>query len=90
MKFYLDEDLSPAIAEQLALAARESRCLVTKNVSDFTALAHNAVQQETPHAGIVLCPASVPGDDIGTILTRLRQVVERFPEGLGPYDAIYL
>jgi predicted nuclease of predicted toxin-antitoxin system len=114
VKFYLDEDLSPRIAEwlrkrgidavsvfevgnvqisdreQLAYAAREGRCLVTRNVRHFVVLSQEAVRRQEPHAGIILCPASIRGFEIRAIAAALIRVVKRFPEGLGGYDVLYL
>lgn len=114
MKFYLDANLSPKIAEllrrrgfdavsafdlhkaessdqeQLEFAARESRCLVTKNARDFIDLSEQAVRHQAPHAGIILCPPSMRGDEFAGIADALIQVAERYPAGFGGYDAIYL
>ncbi len=114
MKLYLDEDLSPVIAEalrrrgvnavgageggnlgltdeeQLARAAAEGRCLVTRNRDDFVRIAQAAIRDGRPHAGIVLCPPSMRGDEIGMITAALARIAERYPKGLGPYDVIYL
>lgn len=114
MKFYLDEDLSPVLAEQLrrhgidavsahevemartsdagqlAFAARERRCLVTKNVRHFIDLSKRAVALQEPHAGIALCPPSLQGSEIGVIVARFVRISEHYRQGLGPYDVIYL
>ena len=114
MKFYLDEDLAPAIAvglrkrgldaisahdvgniglgdtEQLAVAAEQHRCLVSRNARDFRRLGHAAVDQGHPHAGIVLCPPRMGGDNIGGIVRALMQIAGRYPAGLGEYDVVYL
>ena len=114
MKFYLDEDVAPAIAaglrkkgvdavsahevgqievgdkEQLAFAARHRRCLVSRNARDFPALGRDAVAQRRPHAGIVLCPPTVHGSDVGTVVNALMKIAERYPTGLGDYDVVYL
>lgn len=103
MKLYLDEDLSPRIAErlrkkgidavsvfevgrmqmsdreQLAYAAQEGRCLVTRNARHFIILAQEAIRRQEPHAGIILCSANA-----------LLRTATRFPEGLREYDVLYL
>ena len=97
MRFYLDEDLSPAIAaalrrhgidalgaheagnegltdaEQLAFAARVRRCLVTGNTRDFVQLGRQAVLDETPHAGLVLCSPHLRQRDVGALVRALVQ-----------------
>lgn len=76
--------------EQLAFAAREGRCLVTRNARDFREIGREAVRRHQPHAGIILCPPTVRGHDIGRLAAALTRVAERFPQGLGEYDVIYL
>ena len=114
MKFYLDANLSPKIAEllrrrgfdavsafevkkaqssdqeQLDSAAREGRCLVTKDARHFILLSQQAVRRHVPHAGMILCPPSMRGDEFGAIADALIQVADRYPAGLGGYDVIYL
>ncbi|MBI3625346.1 MAG: DUF5615 family PIN-like protein [Candidatus Rokubacteria bacterium] len=114
MKFYLDADLSPRIAEllrkqaldavsahelgklripdkdQLAFAAREGRCLVTRDARHFTLLSQEAVRRQSPHAGIIVCPPRIRGFEFGAIADALIRVAERYPGGLGGYDIIYL
>ncbi len=114
MRFYLDEDLSPRIAEwlrrrsidavsafevgnlqlsdrdQLAYATRKGRCLVTRNAHHFVPLSREAVRQQEPHAGIIVCPPSIRGSEIRAIASRLLQAAKQFPDGLGNYDALYL
>ena len=114
MKFYLDADLSPKIAEllrrrgfdavsafelqkaqssdqeQLDLATREGRCLVTMNARDFIALSHGAIRRQVPHAGMILCPPSLRGSEYRAIAEALIRVANLYPGGLGGYDVIYL
>lgn len=114
MKFYLDEDLTPRIAErlrkkgidavsafevgniqisdreQLAYAAREGRCVVTRNARHFILLAREALRRQEPHAGIILCSPRISGFEIGAITTALIQIAKRFPKGLDEYDVVYL
>jgi predicted nuclease of predicted toxin-antitoxin system len=114
VKFYLDADLSPRIAEllrrqgfdavsahevgkpripdkeQLALAAQQDRCLVTRNSRDFLDLSREAVSGKVPHAGIIICPPSLQGSEFRIIAEALIRVAERYPGGLGGYDIIYL
>lgn len=114
MRFYLDEDLSPRVAEalrgrgfdavsahetgqarasdheQLKFASSQRRCLVTKNREDFVRLSHAATENDEPHAGIIICPPSVTGAEIGFIAQQLIGIAHRYPGGLGDYDVIYL
>ncbi|HET7874960.1 MAG TPA: hypothetical protein VFN71_05495, partial [Methylomirabilota bacterium] len=62
----------------------------TRNARHFLDLAHHAVSHQTPHAGIILCPPSIRGFEVGKIAERLIRVARAYPYGLGPYDVIYL
>ena len=74
---------------QLAFAASEGRCLVTCDLADFVELGREAVRHRRPHAGIILCPASL-GDDISAATRALARVAERYPQGFGEYGVIFL
>lgn len=76
--------------EQLAYAAREGRCLVTRNARHFIRLAQEAIRRQEPHVGIILCSPLVRGYEISAIADALVQVAKQFPEGLGGYDVQYL
>jgi len=74
---------------QLAFAAGEGRCLVTCDLRHFVELGREAVRHRRPHAGIILCPASL-GDDIGAAARALTRVAARYPDGFGEYGVIFL
>lgn len=76
--------------EQLAYAAQAGRCVVSRNARHFVLLAHEAVRRQQPHAGIVLCPPSIRGFEIGTVVDALARLAKQFPHGLGEYDVLYL
>ncbi len=75
---------------QLAFAAREKRGLVTRNARDFVEISREAVRRHEPHAGIILCPPTIRGHEVGHLAAALARVSQRFPQGLGEYDVIYL
>ncbi|MGH7320115.1 MAG: DUF5615 family PIN-like protein [Candidatus Rokuibacteriota bacterium] len=77
-------------AEQLAWAAGQGRTLVTGNVRDFVRLSRDAVRQEQPHSGVILCPTSARHRGVGSATQALVRIAKRYPKGLGPYDVIYL
>jgi hypothetical protein len=76
--------------EQLDHAAGAQRTLVTRNARHFRVLADQRVRAQRPHAGIVLCPPHVRGSELAKIATALAAHVRQRPEGLGPYDLLYL
>jgi predicted nuclease of predicted toxin-antitoxin system len=114
LKFYLDEDLSPKIAEilrkrggdavsahevgaegssdeeQLERAAREGRCLVTRNRDDFIHLTFRLIDEGKPHRGILIAPSSLPGDRFALIAGKLLRYALRHPDGLAPYTVDFL
>ena len=67
---------------QLAYATREGRAIVTRNVVDFLRLARDAVAMNTPHAGIVLVPPSLLGDEYQAIADAIVEDLKRYPRGL--------
>lgn len=76
--------------EQLAHAAQEGRCVVTRNNRHFIVLAQEAIRRQQPHAGIILCPPSIRGFEIRVIVDALMRLAKQFPRGLGEYDVLYL
>jgi hypothetical protein len=76
--------------EQLACAARDGRCLVTRNARHYILLAREAIQRHESHAGIILCPSSMRGFEVKRIADALTRVAKRFPEGLAKFDVLYL
>lgn len=67
---------------QLAYATGDGRVLVTANVVDFLALARDAVQTNTEHAGIILVPSSFRGDEFQAIAAAIREALRRHKGGL--------
>ncbi len=76
--------------DQLKYAGKESRCLVTRNARHFIELAHDAIQHQAPHAGILLLSARFTGAEIRIVVDGLSRVAKQYPKGLGPYDIFYL
>ena len=77
-------------SEQLAYAAGEGRCLVTRNARHFLVLSREAINRQQPHAGILLCSPRLTGAEFRSITSRLAHLAKQYPQGLGPYDIFYL
>jgi predicted nuclease of predicted toxin-antitoxin system len=85
----LRRDSSPD-ESQLALAAGEGRCIVTKNGQDFHALTTIFREREFPHAGVLVVPSSLDGSEFDVIVERLAHWHELYPDGAAPYFLSYL
>ncbi|NOZ69155.1 MAG: hypothetical protein GXP46_07920 [Deferribacteres bacterium] len=114
MKYYLDEDLNPMIAEilgkdgidavsakeagmlqasdleQLKYAASKKRCMVTKNRNDFIRLTVRFFNESLPHYGLLVIPASYPGDRFNLISKALKKYALQHREGMSPYSIDFL
>ena len=67
---------------QLTEATRGGRAIVTANVVDFLALAHDAVARNAEHAGIILVPSSFRGNEFQAIAVAVQRAVSQHPRGL--------
>ena len=114
MKYYLDEDLSPKIAEmlrdrgincisahevgmlqasdleQLKAAAKEKRCLVTRNRDDFIRLTVQFFNDHLAYCGVLIVPSTIPGDKFSLIANALARHAKKHPKGLQPYAIAFL
>jgi len=114
MKFYLDEDLSPKIAdilrkgkvdavsaheagrlevsdrEQLEFAAKEGRCMVTRNRDDFIKLTVQFFNSHQVHHGVLVVPYTIPGDQFSRVARLLKRFASDHPEGLESYVVEFL
>jgi predicted nuclease of predicted toxin-antitoxin system len=68
--------------EQLRYAAREGRCLITRNVTDFLELIRSLIDRQESHAGIILVSASFQGNEFALLADAIAQSVATFPQGL--------
>jgi predicted nuclease of predicted toxin-antitoxin system len=75
---------------QLAFATEEGRCILTRNIRDFTELAAETLQQQRPHAGIILISGAYRGNEIRRITEGILRVVRNNPRGLEEYGVRYL
>ena len=76
--------------EQLSFAARERRCLVTRNGDDFTVLTRQFAAVEVDHPGVVIVPPSMTGREFQVIAARLAYCHELYPNDTVPYLVMYL
>ena len=75
---------------QLAYAAGDGRCLVTRNRDDFITETLAAYETHGPHAGVLIVPRTLPNDRFAAIAAALCDYAERFPEVMQPYTIDFL
>ena len=77
-------------AEQLLLAAREGRCVLTKDRGDFPRLTATFLESGQPHAGVLLIPPSLRDSQVGEIMGRSLLTRSLYPEAIPPYTVDYV
>ena len=69
----------------LTFAAKEGRCLVTRNRDHFIALTVKFFEEQRPHAGVLVVPYSMPSDRFSLIAGAITQYDSDHPEGISDY-----
>ena len=76
--------------EQMELAVREKRCLVTRNRNDFIRLTLQFYNDQLPHYGVLIVPYTLPGDQFTRIARLLQAFDVQNKGGLGSYQVDFL
>jgi len=76
--------------EQLEFAAREKRCLVTRNRDDFIQLSIQFFNDRRPHHGVLIIPYTIPGDKFARTASLLGRFASQHRQGLEPYVISFL
>ena len=76
--------------EQLEFAAKDKRCLVTRNRDDFIHLSIQFFNDHRPHRGVLIIPHSIPGDQFTRMANLLRRLADLHTAGLEPYVVSFL
>ncbi len=76
--------------EQLDFAAKDKRCLVTRNRDDFIRLTVQFFNDRRPHGGILIVPYTLPGDQFSRITRLIKTFSFHNRKGMEPYSITFL
>lgn len=71
--------------DQLLIAARQGRCVVTRNRQDFIDLTYRFLAEGLPHAGVLIVPDSMHNYEFSRIARAVARFHEFYPEGAPAY-----
>jgi predicted nuclease of predicted toxin-antitoxin system len=77
-------------AAQLDRAARQGRCMVTRNRDDFIRLTVEYYHGHRPHCGVLIVTQRFAGDRFAAIARALVAYAHRHPHGLPAYTVDFL
>lgn len=76
--------------EVLDEAARQERCVVTRNRNDFLLLTEFYFNEGRPHHGVLIIPRSCRGDQASRIAHAIIAFSENHPHAFQPYGFLFL
>jgi len=76
--------------EVLDEAARQKRCVITRNRNDFLMLTEFYFHEGRPHHGVVIIPRSYPGNQPSKIARAIVSLSRNRPHAFQPYAFLFL
>jgi predicted nuclease of predicted toxin-antitoxin system len=76
--------------EVLDEAARQKRCVVTRNRNDFLMLTEFYFHEGRPHHGVLIVPRSYPGNKASKIAQAIISLTQNHPDAFQPYAFLFL
>jgi predicted nuclease of predicted toxin-antitoxin system len=76
--------------EVLDAAARQERCVITRNRNDFLMLTEFYFHEGRPHHGVIIIPRSYPGNLPSKIARAIIALCQKRPSAFQPYAFLFL
>ncbi len=76
--------------EVLDEAARQERCVITRNRNDFQVLTEFYFHEGRPHHGVIIIPRSYPGNKPSKIAQAIIALSRKCPHAFQPYAFLFL
>jgi predicted nuclease of predicted toxin-antitoxin system len=76
--------------EVLDEAARQKRCVITRNRNDFLMLTEFYFHEARPHHGVLIIPRSYPGNEPAKIARAIIALLQEHPHAFQPYAFLFL
>ena len=75
---------------QLEFAAKEGRCLVTRNRNDFLRWTLAFFHSQSTHFGVLIVPHTIPSNQFSRLTSALEAYAKNHPDGLFPHTIDFL
>ena len=76
--------------EVLDEAARQERCVITRNRNDFLMLTEFYFHEGRTHHGVLIVPRSYPGNKPSRIARAISALLQHHPHAFQPYAFLFL
>jgi predicted nuclease of predicted toxin-antitoxin system len=76
--------------EVLDEAARQERCVITRNRNDFLMLTEFYFHEDRPHHGVLIIPRSYTGNEPSKIAKAIIALSQKHPHAFQPYAFLFL